>query len=209
MSAAPNNVESLDAARLAHIARTINERHQQREARALADAIFIGGELAKVKAALPHGEFTPWVAANCDFSDRTARTYMEAYRQTQNGSASVLPDQPKPASIRQATQPRAVVQPVAAPARLGEREVERRVQAIVDDRLQLERERLRVAEEKAYRKEARFWEKAQGQPIRLTKAEFELIRNCLHPDREADPERKRKAFQLFTDKAKDIDWGKQ
>jgi hypothetical protein len=32
----------------------------------------------------------------------------------------------------------------------------------------------------------------------LTLDEFKLIRSCLHPDREADPERKRKAFDLFS-----------
>jgi hypothetical protein len=32
----------------------------------------------------------------------------------------------------------------------------------------------------------------------LTLDEFKLIRSCLHPDREADPDRKRKAFDLFS-----------
>lgn len=43
---------------------------------AVAHAIRAGEMLLQVKAALPHGAFGPWLAANVDFSDRTARGYM-------------------------------------------------------------------------------------------------------------------------------------
>lgn len=44
----------------------------------LAEAIYIGRRLIAVKASLKHGEFMPWVKANCLFSHNTARMYMNA-----------------------------------------------------------------------------------------------------------------------------------
>lgn len=44
---------------------------------AVAHAIKAGEMLLQVKAALPHGAFGPWLAANVEFSDRTARGYMQ------------------------------------------------------------------------------------------------------------------------------------
>lgn len=45
----------------------------------VADAIRAGEILAKIKESLPHGDFTPWVKANCRFSDRTARQYIQVF----------------------------------------------------------------------------------------------------------------------------------
>jgi hypothetical protein len=41
------------------------------------------GELLKAqKAALPHGEFVPWVEANCEFAYSTAARFMKAAAQS-------------------------------------------------------------------------------------------------------------------------------
>lgn len=66
-------------------AQAINEAHER--AKALADtaigwAVKCGELLAAKKSALPHGEFGPWVAKNCNFSDRQARRYMEVATKT-------------------------------------------------------------------------------------------------------------------------------
>lgn len=47
----------------------------------LEKALRIGEFLTEQKAALPHGEFGPWVAANLPFSDRTAQRYMRLHRE--------------------------------------------------------------------------------------------------------------------------------
>lgn len=47
---------------------------------ALERAIRIGAKLNRVKAEKAHGEFIPWLLANCPFNERTARRYMEAAR---------------------------------------------------------------------------------------------------------------------------------
>jgi hypothetical protein len=46
----------------------------------LPKAIRIGELLAEQKAAMPHGDFFPWVAEHCEFSERTAERYMILYR---------------------------------------------------------------------------------------------------------------------------------
>ncbi len=51
---------------------------KQHLANATLIAVQIGHRLNAVKADLPHGEFTPWVEDNFDFTTRTARTYMKA-----------------------------------------------------------------------------------------------------------------------------------
>ncbi|MGX0975210.1 hypothetical protein ACSSVY_000912 [Roseovarius sp. MBR-51] len=58
---------------------SINDRHREvmRLGRTAKDiAAEIGDMLMAVKAEKPHGEFMPWVAANCAFTDRHARRYM-------------------------------------------------------------------------------------------------------------------------------------
>src|SRR3990172_7097935 len=47
----------------------------------LAKGIRIGELLTEQKAALKHGEFTPWIKANLPFTDRTAQNYMRLYSQ--------------------------------------------------------------------------------------------------------------------------------
>lgn len=65
---------------LAVTASKINTEHeaaQQCAAAAVAHAIRCGELLIEAKAALPHGAFGAWLAANVEFSDRTARGYMQ------------------------------------------------------------------------------------------------------------------------------------
>jgi len=48
---------------------------------ALINAIRIGQLLTSQKQQLKHGDFTPWVAQNLPFSQRTARNYMLVFRE--------------------------------------------------------------------------------------------------------------------------------
>jgi hypothetical protein len=61
-----------DAARL----RDAAERIRHRIRKQLDDIVQIGRDLIEVKAALPHGQFTRWLAAEFSWTDRTARNYM-------------------------------------------------------------------------------------------------------------------------------------
>jgi hypothetical protein len=47
----------------------------------LEKAIRIGQLLSEQKQILKHGEFIPWIEANIPFTDRTARNYMQLYRE--------------------------------------------------------------------------------------------------------------------------------
>ena len=52
------------------LAKRINEEHGKAEATfktALAHAMKAGELLAEAKAAVPHGEWLPWIEANCAF----------------------------------------------------------------------------------------------------------------------------------------------
>ena len=56
-------------------------RYRTREIRVLAkraarDIVVIGQRLLEVKAALPHGSFGPWLQAEFNWTDRTARNFM-------------------------------------------------------------------------------------------------------------------------------------
>ncbi len=67
------------ATALTTIAADITNEHkaaQRCASQAVAHAIRAGELLIEAKAALSHGEFGPWLAANVTFSDRTARGYM-------------------------------------------------------------------------------------------------------------------------------------
>jgi hypothetical protein len=61
------------------IVSTINDEHNKALASAnsaLTHARLAGEMLHKAKEQLPHGQWLPWVAATCQFSERTAQAYM-------------------------------------------------------------------------------------------------------------------------------------
>lgn len=73
MNAAANAVTNTE------IAVRIRAEHEAAQAsarEAVAHAIRAGELLIEAKAALQHGQFGPWLAANVAFSERTARGYM-------------------------------------------------------------------------------------------------------------------------------------
>jgi hypothetical protein len=57
-------------------ARAAAERIKLRLKRTVEDIIEIGRELTAVKEDLPHGQFLPWIAAEFEMSDQTARNFM-------------------------------------------------------------------------------------------------------------------------------------
>ncbi|MCL6285995.1 DUF3102 domain-containing protein [Ruegeria sp. 2012CJ41-6] len=64
----------------ARLAVSVNSKHRevQRLGRTAKEiAAEIGEELIKVKQKLAHGEFMPWVKAECAFSERSAQDYMK------------------------------------------------------------------------------------------------------------------------------------
>jgi len=76
----------------------------------LEKAIRIGELLTEQKGSLKHGEFTPWVAANLPFTDRTARRYMKLYTERDKLKTDSVSDlsgaykllaEPKPITIRE------------------------------------------------------------------------------------------------------------
>lgn len=57
----------------------INQRHRtirELASQALDHAKVAGELLLRAKERIPHGGFSQWVSQHCEFSDRTARTYM-------------------------------------------------------------------------------------------------------------------------------------
>lgn len=63
----------------------INEAHRSacRDAvAAMNHAIECGRLLAEAKQGVPHGQWLPWIAANCEFSERQARRYIQAAKRT-------------------------------------------------------------------------------------------------------------------------------
>lgn len=57
----------------------LNQRHQtirELATQALDHAKVAGELLLRAKERIPHGQFSQWIAGNCEFSERTARTYM-------------------------------------------------------------------------------------------------------------------------------------
>jgi hypothetical protein len=52
------------------------ERIRQRVKRQIEDIVHIGCDLIAVKAALQHGQFSKWLAAEFSWTERTARNYM-------------------------------------------------------------------------------------------------------------------------------------
>ena len=58
----------------------------------LDKAIRVGELLSKQKAGLAHGEWLPWVKANCPFAGRTAREYMRFYQRREELKSASLAD---------------------------------------------------------------------------------------------------------------------
>jgi hypothetical protein len=78
------------------IATDINEEHRLAVGaarRSLEHARRAGDLLIEVKSRLPHGEWLPWLVANCEFSERSAQGYMRLAREWDTVSrwASDLP----------------------------------------------------------------------------------------------------------------------
>jgi hypothetical protein len=71
---------------LAEIAADIRSRIET-----VGDIIAIGGLLREAKCQLRHGKFLPWLAAEFDFSERTAQNYMRAHKfATKNATVADL-----------------------------------------------------------------------------------------------------------------------
>lgn len=69
--------------RLPTLAAQINAAHDMasRSAQAaITHAIAVGEGLIEAKALVDHGQWLPWLAENCDFSEDTAQTYMKLAR---------------------------------------------------------------------------------------------------------------------------------
>lgn len=60
----------------------------------LPKAIRLGQLLVEQKAELGHGEWLPWVKANCPFSDRSAQDYMKYYRRRRELKTATVADLP-------------------------------------------------------------------------------------------------------------------
>lgn len=68
----------------------INQQHRLARTsaqNAIEHAIRCGELLALKKHELRHGEFKPWIAANCEFSYESAKKYMQVSREAQKGNA--------------------------------------------------------------------------------------------------------------------------
>jgi hypothetical protein len=71
------------ANRLIDLAARIKTEHEAASAtltQGLQHAIVAGQLLLKAKKQLPHGEWLPWLSANCSVSERTAQAYMRVAR---------------------------------------------------------------------------------------------------------------------------------
>jgi len=74
---------TVPTAPLADLAERINAAHQQCEQAlkaGLAHALEAGRLLLEAKGQVEHGQWLPWVEANCRFSERTAQAYMRVVR---------------------------------------------------------------------------------------------------------------------------------
>ncbi len=70
-------------AQLARLAREINEEHlavNEAVRDSMRHAYMAGKLLLEVKAALPHGEYQPWLTVHCAIPGRTVRLYTRLYR---------------------------------------------------------------------------------------------------------------------------------
>ena len=69
---------------LADLAERINAEHDKAESTfktAFDHAMKAGELLTEAKAAVPHGEWLPWLCKHCRFSERTAQAYMRLARE--------------------------------------------------------------------------------------------------------------------------------
>ena len=78
------NAGSNTAVMLADLARRINAEHEATEAAmqsGLEHAMKAGELLLEAKQAVQHGDWLPWLKANCSVSERTAQLYMKVARE--------------------------------------------------------------------------------------------------------------------------------
>jgi hypothetical protein len=83
MSASPLQTSQAGSNRLPILAATISEHIDAANAatrRGLEHAIAAGALLIEAKELVAHGEWLPWLQANCRLSERQARTYMRLAR---------------------------------------------------------------------------------------------------------------------------------
>jgi len=106
-----SRVSANDATDLRETAERVRQRHRQQ----IAAIIETGRELSAVKAKLEHGQFGRWIAAEFDWSERTAQNYMSAFEAFGDKTATVA-DLP----------PTAVYQLASAPAQIREKVLQRR-----------------------------------------------------------------------------------
>ena len=77
-------MQSNSAVVLANLAQRINTEHEAARAamrKGLEHALNAGEMLIEAKAAVPHGEWLPWLETNCSVSERTAQLYMKVARE--------------------------------------------------------------------------------------------------------------------------------
>jgi hypothetical protein len=70
--------------KLDELAREINDGHRrclEAMGNAIAVAVEVGGRLREAKESMKHGEWIPWVEANCDFGRRQASNYMRVHNE--------------------------------------------------------------------------------------------------------------------------------
>lgn len=85
-----NDIVVADKLSPALAAENINKEHalaQQCAETAVQHAVRCGQLLLEVKASLQHGEFMPWVSANCGFSYESAKRYMMVAKESEKGNA--------------------------------------------------------------------------------------------------------------------------
>lgn len=85
-----NSITVTRAEEINHLHRIINESMKSVIEKQKINFMEIGRLLQDQKAELGHGNFAKWINENCNFSYRTARAYIQAYRQ--NGNAANLED---------------------------------------------------------------------------------------------------------------------
>jgi len=73
------------ANRLEHLAATANAAHRK----AVSNALVAGQALLEAKQLVPHGGWRQWLADNVEFSERTARVYMQAAKHPETAGDSL------------------------------------------------------------------------------------------------------------------------